>query len=243
MDALKKLFFITALILTASITSAASVDSSAWQFNSSTSSHPDISINEIYMADHFLFSTDVPSMTGNTPIFVDVNSSISQNIGQVNSGDVLNFNLTRQSAGWVLSNNYDYSNLYRAFRDIRGTVSISNNLGSQSQVFINLGDIYEPLYMHGLAIGNQFEGTYEFNQISIPLDSSLVGGTDTNLSISLYGDFNTFYFELPLSGYLSDVSDIWGIEINNPNPVPLPAGIYLFLSGIVGLGLMRGRNA
>ena len=59
----------------------------------------------------------------------------------------------------------------------------------------------------------------------------------------LYGDFNTFYFELPLSGYLSDVSDIWGIEINNPNPVPLPAGIYLFLSGIVGLGLMRGRNA
>ena len=27
------------------------------------------------------------------------------------------------------------------------------------------------------------------------------------------------------------------------NPVPLPAGIYLFLSGLVGLGLMRGRNA
>ena len=26
-------------------------------------------------------------------------------------------------------------------------------------------------------------------------------------------------------------------------PVPLPAGIYLFLSGLVGLGLMRGRNA
>ena len=25
-------------------------------------------------------------------------------------------------------------------------------------------------------------------------------------------------------------------------PVPLPAGIYLFLSGLVGLGLMRGRN-
>ena len=27
-----------------------------------------------------------------------------------------------------------------------------------------------------------------------------------------------------------------------PSPVPLPAGIYLFLSGLVGLGLMRGRN-
>ena len=27
------------------------------------------------------------------------------------------------------------------------------------------------------------------------------------------------------------------------NPVPLPAGIYLFLSGLVGLGLMRGRRS
>ena len=27
------------------------------------------------------------------------------------------------------------------------------------------------------------------------------------------------------------------------DPVPLPAGIYLFLSGLVGLSLMRGRNA
>jgi len=27
-----------------------------------------------------------------------------------------------------------------------------------------------------------------------------------------------------------------------PSPVPLPAGIYLFLSGLVGLGLMRGRG-
>ena len=26
------------------------------------------------------------------------------------------------------------------------------------------------------------------------------------------------------------------------SPVPLPAGIYLFLSGLVGLGLLRGRN-
>ena len=102
------------------------------------------------MTDHFLFSTDVPSMTGNTPMFVGVNSSISQNIGQVNPGDVLNFNLTRQSAGWVLSNNYDYSNLYRAFRDIIGTVSISNNLGSQSQVFI-LGWRVDYIFLFGFS--------------------------------------------------------------------------------------------
>ena len=36
------------------------------------------------------------------------------------------------------------------------------------------------------------------------------------------------------------------VQINSisiANPVPLPAGIYLFLSGLVGLGLVRGRNA
>ena len=27
------------------------------------------------------------------------------------------------------------------------------------------------------------------------------------------------------------------------NEIPLPAGIYFFLSGLVGLGLLRGRNA
>ena len=29
----------------------------------------------------------------------------------------------------------------------------------------------------------------------------------------------------------------------NVNPVPLPAGIYLFLSGLIGLGWMRGRRS
>ena len=33
-----------------------------------------------------------------------------------------------------------------------------------------------------------------------------------------------------------------GNMVYQPSPVPLPAGIYLFLSGLVGLGLMRGRN-
>ncbi len=32
-------------------------------------------------------------------------------------------------------------------------------------------------------------------------------------------------------------------DVISSSPVPLPAGIYLFLSGLVGLGLMRGRNA
>ena len=37
----------------------------------------------------------------------------------------------------------------------------------------------------------------------------------------------------------------WPVFDSDPylNPVPLPAGIYLFLSGLVGLGLMRGRKS
>ena len=49
--------------------------------------------------------------------------------------------------------------------------------------------------------------------------------------------------------FYSDTSSVrsgWDFEISalaGASPVPLPAGITLFLSGLVGLGLMRGRNA
>jgi len=41
------------------------------------------------------------------------------------------------------------------------------------------------------------------------------------------------------------VNGSWAVHDGDigASPVPLPAGIYLFLSGLVGLGLMRGRNA
>ena len=39
--------------------------------------------------------------------------------------------------------------------------------------------------------------------------------------------------------------DVWPVHDGDigASPVPLPAGIYLFLSGLVGLGLMRGRRS
>jgi len=55
--------------------------------------------------------------------------------------------------------------------------------------------------------------------------------------------------------YLSSGNQIYGHKLGGHyswpvhdgdigvSAVPLPAGIYLFLSGLVGLGLMRGRNA
>ena len=44
-----------------------------------------------------------------------------------------------------------------------------------------------------------------------------------------------------VEGYSLQTS-IGDITFVNASAVPLPAGIYLFLSGLVGLGLMRGRN-
>ena len=37
-------------------------------------------------------------------------------------------------------------------------------------------------------------------------------------------------------------SETLSYDVINPSAIPLPAGIYLFLSGLVGLGLMRSRN-
>jgi hypothetical protein len=243
MSIIKNLLLTTALISAASITSAATINSNAWQFSTSTEIgiEPDIFIYDIFAMDQqLLFVTNVHDMSANVPQVLDVNSSISQNIGQVNSGDVLTFNLTRQSSGGVGSYFEDFGNLHRAFREVNGVVTLSNNLGSQSQVFTNLGDIYEPCYMGGCV--SPLENIYEFNQISIPLDPSLVGGTDTNLSIGFTGRLDTYFFEYPLYGSLNDVADLWDIEIYNPNPIPVPAAAWLFGSALAGLKLIRRRK-
>ena len=49
-------------------------------------------------------------------------------------------------------------------------------------------------------------------------------------------------FEIKMNaGQPDPLSSAWVISVD-PTVVPLPAGIYLFLSGLVGLGLMKGRN-
>ena len=47
-----------------------------------------------------------------------------------------------------------------------------------------------------------------------------------------------------IEGYWGNSGYAWAVHDGDigASPVPLPAGIYLFLSGLVGLGLMRGRR-
>ena len=57
---------------------------------------------------------------------------------------------------------------------------------------------------------------------------------------------NTRGIRVGYSGVVQDEYIDVSLEIRafgQPSAVPLPAGIYLFLSGLVGLGLMRGRRS
>ena len=67
--------------------------------------------------------------------------------------------------------------------------------------------------------------------------------SNTNLT-DITSVINDFEFSLPNPSIMSQSNRFVGsIQNFSISEVPLPAGIYLFLSGLVGLGLMRGRNA
>ena len=56
-------------------------------------------------------------------------------------------------------------------------------------------------------------------------------------------EFSTIRFYFYSDGSVADKGwDFTITALESASPIPLPAGIYLFLSGLVGLGLMRGRN-
>jgi hypothetical protein len=70
---------------------------------------------------------------------------------------------------------------------------------------------------------------------------SLAFGNNTLFAMNYYGiqamDFDTGNWSQVSGGPTTGQGHAGDLAA-----VPLPAGIYLFLSGLVGLGLMRGRN-
>jgi len=118
-----------------------------------------------------------------------------------------------------------------------GQTFFANPTSGLDEIVLNWGvDNYE-------SIDNMQLGGY-----SMRLDG---GNNYSSLSgLPWSGDINfivdNFEFNLPNYSFVS--IDLWGGDIEGSitsfslTVVPLPAGIYLFLSGLVGLGLMRGRN-
>ena len=86
------------------------------------------------------------------------------------------------------------------------------------------------------------------NLATIPNDrgASITFGNDMIYGLSQMGVFQvdplTGQTDLIASNHLATIPNSRGGSLTFYSPVPLPAGIYLFLSGLVVLGLMRGRS-
>ena len=56
------------------------------------------------------------------------------------------------------------------------------------------------------------------------------------------GTIRSYDLEENTHSYITDGPWFAGGLAYQPSPVPLPAGIYLFLSGLVGLGIIKKRK-
>ena len=113
--------------------------------------------------------------------------------------------------------------------DLNQTIRFDDGLNNQDgpepgyesvQIDINGGSIISFNAYSSYGGMDTFSLSAELNDNQFILTNSSGSGTDA----LTYNSNTTIYNIIPTT------------------PVPLPAGIYLFLSGLVGLGLMRGRN-
>jgi hypothetical protein len=107
---------------------------------------------------------------------------------------------------------------------------------------------------HGIFVCNQseiFGSTESFIDDNQLRDWSLTGFIDLD-TLTLWGDDSYVNVRIQNNLYATSLEEgdiaqiqkkfgVIGVQVEL-QPVPLPAGIYLFLSGLVGLGLMRVRN-
>jgi len=118
--------------------------------------------------------------------------------------------------------------------------SPSDLTGSVSLRSYGTGDMYDVAWKSWDIDFSQLNfGAWE--EFSFSLDDA----TDTSYQDFIYDSNNVMveFFIRNKSGSLSNQSVMLIDDfVVSGNAVPIPAGIYLFLSGLVGLGLMRGRN-
>jgi|TARA_R110000796_G_scaffold252601_1_gene388593 hypothetical protein len=138
-----------------------------------------------------------------------------------------------------------------------GLVSGTFQIGSHTSNFltgfngdnlITVSDCYGCLNELHLAWGYQEAYLIDNNRIgalALRVESGLNPPSLSNTNLTdVASVINDFEFSLPNPSIMSFTNRFEGsIQNFSISEVPLPAGIYLFLSGLVGLGLIRGRNA
>tara|TARA_B110000879_G_scaffold197817_1_gene268935 strand:- start:323 stop:1087 length:765 start_codon:yes stop_codon:yes gene_type:complete len=151
------------------------------------------------------------------------NAEININSNHLGLGDS-NFQNTR---GSLYSNDADlgYSNFSNS------NVNIFMYGGDASFVNFSYSDLTGSVFDYTLLDGANFDNANLESVHFINMESGYF--QTTSLLNATYNDQTIFPENFdPVAAGMIFVSE-----------VPLPAGIYLFLSGLVGLGLIRGRNA
>ena len=149
-----------------------------------------------------------------------------------------------------------YNSVIAKYLDIGGHIYSDYTYSSFTQIWNNSGNIdnfstggntyVRPFYMGPGADLSSFKLSLRDHDQSFFSSTNLLGainqlknGTLSEFEYSALGFLHKSSGEDVINKYLFIEGQVNTLSVSE---VPLPAGIYLFLSGLVGLGLMRGRN-
>ena len=148
-------------------------------------------------------------------------SSIDGNTAILHWGKFHSYNADQGGATY----SHNYSGIISSLNKIDGTLFDIHS--------IDIGDVYNVGISHSYTFkGLDSNGAILFSSDFI--SDSLPGLETVYLG---WNNLKTFTFQRDNLSHLQ--ADNFNLS---STLVPIPAGIYLFLSGLVGLGLMRGRN-
>ena len=204
---------------------AANLDNPNWSYSSSESFHSTLFIDGYSLTSSGFSST-----------------SMSTNIGVVNSGDVLEFSALVLASASFISPQSDV--MIRDNLFINAGVKIT---GSSDEIVYDLSDggSYDHNYYFGPDYTPEWMGLddiipWEADMIDFldgVVDLTPLTGQDAQLSFILQADTSGFYDEV-----LFIIMDIDSYSISNTNAVPVPAAALLFGSALAGLGVIRRKK-
>ena len=132
---------------------------------------------------------------------------------------------------WEINRFVDENNGYLVEFDW-AMLEVRNNAVADDSLNVSYNDA-DMISFYGAFSSNIFGPSKMLHLYFFDDSGTLLQSGDMPTNSSPYSEF----------GHRFGSIDYDNFQITSLTTVPLPAGIYLFLSGLVGLGLMRGRNS